>query len=156
VPFCTACGTDLPKEAVFCLKCGARQVRGTDSEAPSGGLEAYVSLGEVPYAILLKDIWVLSMITEPVQEVRGRARPTNLQGSLGPWLHGAITTPRPNVLEPLVNLGDLVRWQYAHTEVEITVKDSSGSEHRAELTLPLTSRGAVKVALSPAAESPAP
>ena len=156
MPVCTACGTDLPEEAVFCLKCGTRQMRSTDSSAPWSGLVAYVSLGEVPYAILLKNIWVLSMVTEPVQEVRGRARPTDLQGNLGPWLHGAITTPRPNVLEPLVNLGDFVRWQYAHTEIQLIVKDAEGNENNATLTLPLTSRGAMKVALAPVAANAAP
>ena len=42
--FCTRCGTELPENANFCLKCGVRTARGVEAKVP------------LPYKEIISDI----------------------------------------------------------------------------------------------------
>ncbi|HKZ47720.1 MAG TPA: zinc ribbon domain-containing protein [Thermoplasmata archaeon] len=146
---CMACGAELPGDAVFCLKCGARVAV---SPPPSGELTVQVSLGEIPYAVILKDIWLFVMVDRPVAEVKASVRPTDARGTFGEWLQGAVSNPRPGVLEQAVNLGDIVRWQFDSADVRLLVRTADGGERGAAAVLPLNARDVRKVELAPTAK----
>jgi len=141
---CPSCGTVLPPEAVYCLKCGTKQ-----SSVGTGPLELSVSLGEIPYAVVLKDIWLFAMVGSAVTEIKASARPTDSRGNFGGWLSGSLVNPRPGVLEPLVKLGDIVRWQFDFVETNLLLR-TPGGELTAMTTIPIASRDLRRLPLAAA------
>jgi hypothetical protein len=169
--FCPSCGTVLPGTAKFCLNCGRAVTSSTGSPtAPAAGTaapapatavpqeappsapvpELHVTLGEVPYAPLLTNIWLFAMVNMPVAGLQAWVRPTDPRGLYGEWRQIAVGPLRPGVLEQVLNLGDAVRWQYDYCDVRVAVRTADGRELHAAAMLPMSGRLPLRLALAPA------